>query len=298
VKLPHTQRGISLVSSDDWNQCLAEQKKKRVTPGPVSPSLALTQGEFYNVFIRIILAIVAFTTLTQAQARDFLNRSHSKPSPSPSATASPTPLTGTYSTNFLLAENPISENSNWINGGVIGLDWTNVRTMPGQAMGTMPGNASGDAVYADSTAVLAGAWGPTQTAQGTIFVTTHAAPGVFEEVELRLRITITAHSITGYEINCSVNPKNLYVQIVRWNGPINNWTLLDATGVKNVSNGSILRATISGNTITAYLNGTQVLQVTDGTYTNGSPGIGFFLQGATGVNANYGFSSFTATASP
>jgi hypothetical protein len=119
---------------------------------------------------------------------------------------------------------------------------------------------------------------------------------VFEEVELRLRTTITAHSITGYEINCSVstNSNNFYLQIVRWNGPLNSWTGLNSAAVHAV-NGDVLKATISGSTITAYLNGKQMVQVTDNTYTSGSPGMGFFLQGASGLNANYGFSNFTAT---
>jgi len=59
--------------------------------------------------------------------------------------------------------------------------------------------------------------------------------------------------------------------------------------------GNVLKATINGSTITAYLNGVEVVQATDSTYTNGSPGIGFYLRGATGLNANYGFSYFTAT---
>src|SRR5258705_8339267 len=42
----------------------------------------------------------------------------------------------------------------------------------------------------------------------------------YEEVELRLRTTVTNHSITGYEINfrCTSDASR-YVQIVRWNGP-------------------------------------------------------------------------------
>ncbi len=86
------------------------------------------------------------------------------------------------------------------------------------AFGTQPGNGSGNAEYNDSTAVLAGTWGPNQTAQATIAVNNASgASWVFEEVELRLRTTISAHPITGYEINCSVstNPNNFYLQIVR-----------------------------------------------------------------------------------
>ena len=206
-------------------------------------------------------------------------------------------LANTYTTSFPLLENPISENENWINGGVTGLDWTDVQTSTGLAFGTMSGIAGGNAQYADSTAVLAGTWGADQTAQATVSVNNASgSPSVFEEVELRLRTTITADSITGYEINCSVStdPDYYYLQIVRWDGPLNSWTLLDSRSAHAV-NGDVLKATISGSTITAYLNGTQIVQVTDNAYTRGSPGIGFFLQGASGLNANYGFSSFTAT---
>jgi hypothetical protein len=204
---------------------------------------------------------------------------------------------GTFSSHFSFTENPISEGGKWINGGVKGLDWTDVRTTPGLAFGTQSGTAAGNARYADSTAVLAGTWGPNQTVEATIAVTDAASStSVYEEVELRVRTTITARLITGYEINCSVstNPKNFYLQIVRWNGPLNRWTLLKGAEQHGV-NGDVLKATINGSTITAYLNGVPVLEATDKTYTSGSPGIGFYLQGASGLIVNYGFSNFTAT---
>jgi hypothetical protein len=47
--------------------------------------------------------------------------------------------------------------------------------------------------------------------------------------------------------------------------------------------------------ITAYINGVQVLQTTDNTFMSGNPGIGFYVERATGVNDDFGFSSFTAT---
>jgi hypothetical protein len=50
-----------------------------------------------------------------------------------------------------------------------------------------------------------------------------------------------------------------------------------------------------GNVITAYINGVQVLKAIDNTYTAGSLGIGFYIEGATGVNGDFGFTSFTAT---
>ena len=204
---------------------------------------------------------------------------------------------GTYTTNFPSTENPISEGGRWINGGTTGLDWSNVRTTSGLAFGTQ----SGAGGYDDSTAVLSGSWGPNQTVQATVaIVTPSSASSVFEEVELRLRTTITPHSITGYEVNCSVstNSSNNYLQIVRWNGALGSFTYVGGmgNGGTHCVNGDVLKATISGSTINVYLNGSLVATATDNTYTSGSPGIGFFLQNASsGFNANFGFSSFSAT---
>src|SRR5881394_3942288 len=94
-----------------------------------------------------------------------------------------------YSTNFSATENPISEGGKWINGGTTGRDWGNVQSTPGLAFGT---NVSSAPPYDDSTAVLAGTWGPNQMAQATVF-TVSQTPAIGEEVELRLRTTITAH---------------------------------------------------------------------------------------------------------
>src|ERR1700730_13394721 len=130
--------------------------------------------------------------------------------------------TNSYSTNFPLTENPISEKGKWINGKLAGQDWANVRTTPGLAFGTETDKVK----YDDSTAILAGSWGASQVAQAQVH-TVNQNSGIYEEVELRLRTTISAHSITGYEINfrCTTDGTQ-YVQIVRWNGPLGNFTLL------------------------------------------------------------------------
>ena len=117
----------------------------------------------------------------------------------------------------------------------------------------------------------------------------------FEEVELLLRRSLSAHSATGYEINFSVKPGNPYTQIVRWNGALGDWTLLNATGI-GVNDGDVVSVAIVNNLITAYINGTNVLQATDGTYTTGSPGMGFYLQtGSSNFDSDFGFTSFMAT---
>ncbi len=199
----------------------------------------------------------------------------------------------TYTTNFPLTENPISEAGNWINGGTVGLDWTNVSTTPGLAIG----RESGTINYDDATALLTGSWGPDQTVTATVY-TVNQNDSIFEEVEIRLRSSLSAHLCTGYEVNFSArSSSNAYVQIVRWNGPLGNFTLLDGRGGSGygIHKGDVIKATIVGNVITAYINDVQVLQVTDNTYKTGSPGMGFYLQGATGKNGDYGFTSFTAT---
>jgi cell division septation protein DedD len=199
-------------------------------------------------------------------------------------------IAATYTTNFPLIENPISEGGHWINGLINGIDWADVVTTPGRAFGTQTGIGPN---FADSTALLTGSWGPTQTVQAVVYI---LAPDstTFEEVELRLRSSLSVHSCTGYEVNFSVKPGNPYCQIVRWNGPLGDFTLLDTRSV-GVVNGDVVKATIVGSTITCYINGTVIFGVTDSTYSSGNPGMGFYLQGGLGPPFNYGFSSYTAS---
>jgi hypothetical protein len=199
----------------------------------------------------------------------------------------------TYSTKFPAAESPISEQGNWENGKAVGIDWADVGTAGGHVFGL----ESGTAGYDDSTALLTGAWGPDQTAQATVY-SQHPNDGVYEEVELRLRSSLSPHWASGYEIlfRCS-KTKDAYSEIVRWNGPLGSFSYLaHLEGAEyGVATGDVVKATIVGNVITSYINGVQVAQAVDNTFATGSPGIGFFLTGATGVNRDYGFTSFTAS---
>jgi chitodextrinase len=198
-----------------------------------------------------------------------------------------------YTTNFPLTQNPISENSYWINGKTTGLDWSNVETTPGLAFASATSTST---PYNDPTAVLAGTWGSNQKAQAVVR-TVNQNSSVFEEVELRLRTTITAHSITGYEFNFRATSNGTqYVQIVRWNGPFGSFTVLDSKSGPGLHNGDVVSATAVGTTLTSYINGVQIVQVTDSTFSGGSPGMGFYNQGGTlADNSDFGFTSFTAT---
>lgn len=197
----------------------------------------------------------------------------------------------TYTSNFTNTENPLSEAGVWINGGTLGLKWHDCRSTPGFAFGTQPATIK----YDDSTCLLSGTWGPNQTAQITIHTVSAGAHASFEEAEVRLRSTITANNSTGYEINCSVEPGNPYMQIVRWNGPLGSFTQLNGSSV-GCGNGDVLKATIVGNTITAYKNGNVVTTATDSTYATGLPGMGFYIEsGSNTANNDFGASSITVT---
>jgi hypothetical protein len=204
---------------------------------------------------------------------------------------------GSYSTKFSLTENPISEGGNWVNGGTVGLDWANVSTTPGRAVGNETG-----ANFSDATAVLQTlTWKPDQKATAVVSTTGAPLDDCSQEVELRLRTGISTHSITGYEINYKVSTNSTgYMQIVRWDGPFADFTVLQTFSGQQfgVTDGDTVSATIVGNVITAFKNGVQQGQAMDDTYTSGSPGIGFNLDngvgGCSGSNANYGFSSFAA----
>ena len=102
-----------------------------------------------------------------------------------------------YETTFPLTENPISEGGAWVNGGSVGLDWTDVATMPGLAYGLETGFGG----YDDATALVSGVWGPEQSVTATVHSTRQTGGDVYEEVEIRLRSAISDHWNEGYEVN-------------------------------------------------------------------------------------------------
>ena len=195
-----------------------------------------------------------------------------------------------YSTNFSLTENPISEGGRWVNGGVAGLDWTGVQTISGLAVRT-----ASSVAYSDPTAVLAGIWGPDQTVEAKVHSRNQTAD-YYQEVELRLRSAIAAHSITGYEVlfRC-LKTGAAYAQIVRWNGPLADFTYLaKKSGAQyGVADGDVVKATITGNVIRGYINGVEVVTARDSTYSSGSPGMGFNY-GVGATYADFGFTRFSA----
>lgn len=207
-----------------------------------------------------------------------------------------------YNTTFTGAnENPISENSHWINGGTVGLDWSDCAINNHIAYGAQTTENPSGNPFNDSTAVLTGTWAPNQSATATVYIDRSGnLNNSFLEMELRLNTTISAHSITGYEIDFSANvppTRTGYIFIVRWNGPFGSFTGVGPGtngAAVNLHTGDIVSANNSNGVIRVYINGTNFLTATDTTYTGGSPGIGFDIAGDHSLKTGLGFSSFSA----
>lgn len=213
---------------------------------------------------------------------------------------------GTYTTSFPNTENPISESGKWTGGQSAGGNlWGDMETTPGFIFG-----ASQPTAFGDPLAILTGSWGTTQTATATVKVTSTPANGVCcAEVELHVRQTIGASSITGYEGYCSVVPGNQYCYIAGWGG--SSGVFMNLTGgafSSALTTGDVMKLTASGanpTTVTLYVNNTQVRQFVDdgttayndsqphGPWLNGSMGVGVYT-GGVALNT-YGFSAFTGT---
>jgi hypothetical protein len=190
-----------------------------------------------------------------------------------------------YATNFVGTENPISEGRVWRHTGAA---WAFVVKANGRAHGTQTGSGG----YDDSYAYLSG-FPPDQSASATLFLNPYAPTDNNREVELLLRWSDSRDRATGYE--CNLHYNGGYVQIVRWNGPLGDFTVLaSAARPPKPKTGDVMKATIVGNAITVFYNGRPIVQTTDSTFPTGNPGIGFFIR-SPAANDEFGFTSFAAT---
>ena len=209
-------------------------------------------------------------------------------SKSATATVTVTTLPGTasYATNFDLTESPISEKGVWRH---FGSDWTLVNTSGGNAFGTQTGTGG----YDDSYAYLSG-FGPDQSATAVIHRDAIIDSRCTHEVEILLRWADSAHNARGYE--CNVAYDGGYAEIVRWNGPLGDFTYLARGSVPGgVHDGDVVSAKAVGTSITLFVNGAQVAHATDATFPTGNPGMGFWRGGSFGLQGDYAFTSYSAT---
>jgi hypothetical protein len=209
----------------------------------------------------------------------------------PLATDASTTIKG-YSTSFSTVENPISEKGHWIGGQSAGSNfWGKVLWGDVQTRGNMAFGVSLPTKYGDPTAILGGLWGANQSISATVRIKVTPTGNCCREVELRLRTTISAKSITGYEAYCSVMPDNPYCHIARWNGPNGSYCNIESsTAAMFAKDGDVLAAAVTGTNpvvVTMSKNGTPILQATDvgqsckpggsgGPFSAGNPGIGFY----------------------
>ena len=172
-------------------------------------------------------------------------------------------------------------------GKTVGLDWGSVSTTPKYAVGH-----AGPERYADSVALLTGEW---PTNQSVEVVVEKKAVLSWPEVSIRLRSSLSKHKCDGYEISYSLKEGDAaYLIIVRWNGPLADFTYLVNTNGSQyaVQTGDVVKATIVGNEIKTYKNGVLMGTAKDDTYSRGNPGFGF----NEGSNGDYGISRFSAAA--
>ena len=200
-----------------------------------------------------------------------------------------------FVTDFDSTEAPINEGGSWHHDG---LDWALVDTDGGIAFGTqLLGVArSGPSQYNDAYAHLTG-FGPNQQASGVI----HKGPidtSCTHEVEILLRWSDGPHTASGYE--CNLAHDGAYAEIVRWNGPVGDYTYLARGNVPGgVRDGDVLSGSIVGTTITLSVNGAAIVSATDATFTSGNPGMAFW-RGSSGCGTlgDYGFTRYSATSLP
>jgi hypothetical protein len=194
----------------------------------------------------------------------------------------------TYATDFDLTENPISENGVWTNGLAVGLDWNDIQTVSGNAIGTQFTPSS----YADNLAHLSG-YPSDHYIEGVVHRVRGYNPTQVHEIELLVRFQITANTARGYEILMD-SAGNF--QIVRWNGPVGDFTVLrpEGPGTGTIVDGDVIRVEVSGSVITVYKNGSKVAFVMDVIWATGEPGIGIFTRGGDSVLASMGWQSIEA----
>ena len=202
-------------------------------------------------------------------------------------TAAP-PSSGSYSSNFNLEENPLSESGAWRRAAN---NFTNVKSSGGLAFGT---NGITNQ-YDDSYALLSG-FGPDQTVEAVVQRSASLNTNVTHNVELMLRVTDSTTGARGYECLFASYGQ---VQVIRWNGTQGDHTVLPTVaGSANLGRqlltGDVIKATISGNVINLYINGTMVMRTTDSAITTGQPGIGFFIRPG-GNSAHLALTQVTAT---
>lgn len=177
---------------------------------------------------------------------------------------------GTYSTDFPLDEDPISEGGAW---SAIASPWLRIRTIDGIAK-------PNDYVtgYNDNYAMLSG-FGPDVEITATVYIGGQAPYG---EILLLARIEQTETTLRCYEF---LYDGDGAVQLMRWNGPSGDFSPIGGeTGPAGpLQDMDQLRMRVVGDTITIFHrrppeDWVQIGETHDAMWADGQPGMGFFVR--------------------
>lgn len=200
-----------------------------------------------------------------------------------------------YFTGFDASENPVSEGGAWVHGAADGLDWNNLQAGSSRAYSSVITGQGGhfdDAIAHLKSSLIA--FPADQYVEGVLYQAASYALG--HETELLLRFAIAAHSARGYEMFVNTSGG---LSIVRWNGPLDDFTVLANTAVAMAS-GDLYRFEIQGYTLRLYINGALQLSVTDGDtakrWSSGQPGMGNNPWQVGTTVSSFGWQSFKAAA--
>lgn len=220
------------------------------------------------------------------------------------------PVSG-FTANFSATENPMSAGGIWVNGLTDGLDWNDCQTVSNRCIGSQD---TLDPRYADDISQLKSSAFTANRAQWAL-ATQYVAAGYnastvigSHECELHLLQAITASGGVGnarsYECSIGITttgnapPLGVYCFVVRWEGPVSIYTALwdPHGGIGSYvntptfpQNGDRWYAQITNaGVITLEQNEIVIGTVTDTTFTDGQPGLGFWpVDGADKTKAGW-----------
>lgn len=177
-----------------------------------------------------------------------------------------------------------------------------------------PTAISGGPPYDDNVMFWPGSWGDDAQLVATIARAGDGSTSTSQECELLLCANPGPNFLPMYEVMISVHPTNLYADMVRWNGPQNQFDILQhhTAGLSASQNGWQFRAQKVGNLLKMFLDSgggfSQLGSSYDITtapanaygsavYTRGLVGAGFWQRGGTtGLLTDFGWSAVSIQA--
>ena len=198
------------------------------------------------------------------------------------------PSVTTYSTSFDVDENPISEGGVWVHNA--NNPWQKVRTSGGRALA-----AQYTEVYDDAYAYL-GNWAGGDDYE--VIASVYFPSGNPGETEILLRVSDTDSQVRAYEFLYNTGGS---WQLVRWNGPLGDFTYIHGGGGTGGSGGQV-RATVIGPQIKTYWRQRAtdpwnlLGEMTDATHATGKPGMSFYVHAAAGNIDGVGFEDYQVNA--